>query len=299
MDSDYPAQFVHDNLVSHFGDNAVFFDVDSIPAGVNFHGILNEAVGKCDVLLAVIGDQWLNIKDDAGQRRIDDPDDFVRIEIEAALQRDISVIPVLVGRASVPRPEDLPSTLRGLARRQATEVRPGQDFRNHLDRLVRDIEKTLKLATQQDVEQLSVQSERVTSEKVKLGEDDLSVSQAKAARLAPTATGTTVGKLPIQMTDARMAVLLCIVHGDLRGPSKGGDCDLVVTLCCKNGWLRITKEEVYEAIRDLEEARIVVFDPGYRVSVYYKDSVEEQLALWLEKNQQISGLLRSSANRVG
>jgi hypothetical protein len=117
------------------------------------------------------------------------------------------------------------------------------------------------------------------------------VAKGHVTRTNPTASDMTAGKLPIQMTDARLAVLFCILHGELRGPSKGGDCDLVLTICCKEGGLRITKGEVYEAIRDLEEARIVVLDPGYRVSVYYKDSVKEQLALWLERNQQISGLL--------
>lgn len=155
VDSEYPAQFIHDKLASHFGDDAVFFDVDSIPLGRDFHGILNEAVGRCDVLLAVIGDQWLTLKNAAGQRRIDDPDDFVRIEIEAALQRQISVIPVLVGRASVPGPEDLPPTLRGLARRQATEMRPGRDFPTHLDRLVRDVEQAMNVAEQQNLEHVS------------------------------------------------------------------------------------------------------------------------------------------------
>ena len=143
-DSEYPAHSIYDALASRFGQENVFFDVDTIPVGLDFHGVLNEAVSQCDVLLAVIGDHWLNAQDTTGKRRLDDPDDFVRIEIEAALSRNIPVIPVLVGRATVPKADDLPDSLRGLARRQATEVRAGRDLRSHLERLVRDIEKAAK-----------------------------------------------------------------------------------------------------------------------------------------------------------
>lgn len=145
-DSAYPAQVIHETLVAKFGEEAVFFDVDSIPVGMDFHGILNEAVAKCDVLLAVIGDHWLNAKDGAGNRRLDDPNDFVRIEIEAALSRDIPVVPVLVGKAMVPRAEQMPDSLRKLARRNAAEVRPGKDFRSHLERLAKGIENVAEIA---------------------------------------------------------------------------------------------------------------------------------------------------------
>lgn len=145
-DSAYASQDIYDTLVSHFSQEAVFFDVDSIPKGMDFHGILNETVEKCDLLLAVIGDHWLNATDETGQRRLDNPDDFVRIEIEAALSRNIPVIPVLLGRATVPKPQELPPTLKNLSRRQAAEVRFGRDFRSHLERLVRDIEQATEAA---------------------------------------------------------------------------------------------------------------------------------------------------------
>ena len=141
-DSAYLSQFIYDTLVSHFDKESVFFDVDTIPAGQDFHEILNEAVAKCNVLLAIIGDHWLNARDEVGQQRLDNPDDFVRIEIEAALSRKIPVIPVLIGRAAVPKSQDLPPTLNELSRRQATELRAGRDFRSHLDRLVWDIKQT-------------------------------------------------------------------------------------------------------------------------------------------------------------
>ena len=87
---------IYDRLVQQFGREAIFKDVDSIPLGVDFRISLGDAVGQCNLLLAVIGRRWLSIQNESGARRLDDPRDFVRIEIEAALQRDIPVIPLLV-----------------------------------------------------------------------------------------------------------------------------------------------------------------------------------------------------------
>ena len=81
----YPAGWLFDRLVQHFGAVQIFKDVDSIELGDDFVEVITRAVGSCDVLLALIGDQWLTVTDVNGRRRIDDPDDFVRLEIQAAL----------------------------------------------------------------------------------------------------------------------------------------------------------------------------------------------------------------------
>jgi hypothetical protein len=133
---------VYDRLAAHFGRDAVFMDVDTIPFGVDFRQHLNDAVSRCDVLLVVIGEAWLGITR-AGQRRLDDPKDFVRIEIEAGLRRGIPVIPVVIAPAKMPQETDLPETMRDLAYRNALEVDPGRDFHSHLDRLIRGIEALL------------------------------------------------------------------------------------------------------------------------------------------------------------
>ena len=109
-------------------------DVDSIPLGRDFRRVLQDAVARCDALLIVIGPQWLGEKDAAGQRRVDDPEDWVRIEIETALERAIPVIPLLVDGAPLPRGEDLPPSLQGLAYRQAAPLRPDPDFRHDMER---------------------------------------------------------------------------------------------------------------------------------------------------------------------
>jgi hypothetical protein len=141
-DSAFPAGWLYDRLCAHLGSEQVFKDVDSIDPGDDFFGVIEDAVGSCQVLLALIGDRWLDITDETGNRRLDDPEDFVRLEIEAGLRRDVRVIPILVGRAPMPRSGQLPDSLRGLARRNAIELSPNR-FESDLARLVRAIDKTL------------------------------------------------------------------------------------------------------------------------------------------------------------
>jgi tetratricopeptide (TPR) repeat protein len=114
---------LHDRLAQTFGRDNLFMDVDHIPVGADFVTHLNNQVAACDILLVVIGPSWLSAKDDSGARRLDNPEDFVAIEIAAALTRDIRVIPVLVDGARMPKAAELPDTLKPLVRRQAAEMR--------------------------------------------------------------------------------------------------------------------------------------------------------------------------------
>src|SRR5215217_8320128 len=120
----YPAGWLYDRLADRFGGGQVFKDVDSIELGDDFVEVITRAVGSCDVLLALIGNQWLTITDQHGRRRLDDPHDFVRLEIEAALSRNIRVIPILVDGARMPSADELPDSLDRLVRRQALELNP-------------------------------------------------------------------------------------------------------------------------------------------------------------------------------
>lgn len=139
-DSPYVAEAINERLEQRWGTDSVFFDIDSIPLGSDFRKHISDSVGKCDVLLVIIGNNWATAIDDSGQRRLDDPSDFVRLEVESALGRGIPVIPVLVGNAQIPAPNDLPESLRELSFRNATEVRAGHDLPQHLDRLVKGVE---------------------------------------------------------------------------------------------------------------------------------------------------------------
>lgn len=113
---------IADELERRFGDVEVFRDVDDIASGEDFVRRLNQALQSCRVLIAVIGKSWLAARNANGVRRLDDPNDFVRQEIGAALGRDVRVIPVLVDGMQMPDEKDLPDALKALARRQAHEI---------------------------------------------------------------------------------------------------------------------------------------------------------------------------------
>jgi len=113
---------LYDRLSAHFGADQVFMDVAGIELGTDFVTAIEQAVGSCKVLIVVIGDEWASTTDAAGRRRLDDPHDFVRLETSVALEREIRVVPVLVGGALMPRGEELPAELKALARRQAIEI---------------------------------------------------------------------------------------------------------------------------------------------------------------------------------
>jgi tetratricopeptide (TPR) repeat protein len=126
---------LRDRLAESFGEENLFMDVDNIPAGVDFVADLNTQVAECRVFLAVIGPNWLDAKDESGVRRLDNPDDFVTIEIAAALARNIRVIPVLVDNARMPKADKLPGPIKPLVLRNAVEVRNSQ-FRRDAEALV-------------------------------------------------------------------------------------------------------------------------------------------------------------------
>jgi formylglycine-generating enzyme required for sulfatase activity len=129
---------IYDRLRTHFGEDALFIDMDSIPYGVDFREHIAQAVDKCGVMLAVIGPNWSG-KSESG-RRIDDARDFVRIEVEVALQRRLPVIPVLIDRTPMPAESDLPPSLSALAYRNAIDIDQWRDFHHHVDRLIKGIE---------------------------------------------------------------------------------------------------------------------------------------------------------------
>ena len=113
---------LYDDLVAAFGSDSVFMDVAAIQPGRDFRKSIDQSLNSCGVFLSLIGKSWLTAKDTSGQRRLDDPADFVRIETGAALKRDIPVVPVLVQGASAPKPDQLPDDLKELAFRNAVEL---------------------------------------------------------------------------------------------------------------------------------------------------------------------------------
>jgi len=140
-DAAYQAGWLFDRLVGHFGEGRVFKDVDSIRLGDDFEAEINAAIGSCAVLLAVIGMRWLTVADEDG-RRLDDPADLLRLEIETALTRGVRVIPVLVDGARMPRAAELPASLEKLTRRQALVLSPAS-FTADTSRLLKVLDATL------------------------------------------------------------------------------------------------------------------------------------------------------------
>lgn len=134
---------IYDRLLVYFPREQIFMDVDTIPPGEDFIQAIEKAVGSCDILLAVIGRDWLQIKDRHGRRSLENPKDFVRTEIKAALDRNICVMPVLVEEAEMPNEEDLPDDLKPLVRRNAIELSHTR-FHADVDRLIKAVQKVLR-----------------------------------------------------------------------------------------------------------------------------------------------------------
>jgi hypothetical protein len=130
-----------DYLSAHFGAENVFMDIETIEPGEDFRQVVSTAMGTCDVVLVMIGKQWLNILDGSGRRRLDDPRDLVRMEVgEALANRSIRVIPVLVRDASMPGDHELPEELKELAWRNAIELSDSR-FQHDARKLIGVIER--------------------------------------------------------------------------------------------------------------------------------------------------------------
>jgi cyclophilin family peptidyl-prolyl cis-trans isomerase len=126
---------LYESLEKHFSPSQLFMDIGKIAPGTDFVADLHEALANCDVLIAVIGSGWLVAVDKVGRRRLDNPDDFVRLELETALQRGITIIPVLVQGTEMPPSEDLPPSVSALTRKQALEISETR-WRADVDRLI-------------------------------------------------------------------------------------------------------------------------------------------------------------------
>jgi hypothetical protein len=142
-DTNHLAGRLYDRLAARFGKDQVFMDVGHIALGVDFTEVITEALSHCKVLLAVIGPIWLTVKGDDRRRRLDDPDDLVRLEIAAALARGIPVIPILAEGARLPRRKQLPENLASLTRRNGLSVRH-ESFDADADQLLAAIERILR-----------------------------------------------------------------------------------------------------------------------------------------------------------
>jgi TIR domain len=141
-DSEAMAGRIHDCLVNRYGESSVYMDIESIPAGVDFRTHINKAIHGAHVFLAIVGPKWRGHKRSGGTRIAEDVDP-VRAELEAAMERKIPVVPVLVDDAVMPKAEDLPPKIKDFSFHNAVPVDAGRDFRLHMDRLIEQIDKLL------------------------------------------------------------------------------------------------------------------------------------------------------------
>lgn len=148
QDSAGYSRALYNELSRYFDAEQIFMDVDDIPLGTDFVQILNRNLQDCKVMLVIIGPQWLDIRSSNGERRLDNPDDFVRLEIARALDNNFSIIPVLVHGAPMPAEQDLPDILKPLSRRQALELN-NKYYQHGIADLVKALEQYLGKAKDQ------------------------------------------------------------------------------------------------------------------------------------------------------
>jgi hypothetical protein len=163
-----------DRLEAHFGAARVFRDHESIAAGEDFAAAIRRSVASSTVLLVIVGARWLAATDAAGRRRLDDPGDFVRLEIELALAAEVAVVPVLVEDAAMPAAADLAPSLQGFARCQAVELSETR-WRYDVDQLIATLQG--RFAIESDAPPLATRGERGSGALTHLANDlvDLSI----------------------------------------------------------------------------------------------------------------------------
>lgn len=142
-DSKYVVDRIRDRLVAAYGEEQVFRDIESIPLGEDFRTVLDKETKGCTVMLVVMGPLWAGITDAQGNKRLQDPGDFTRIEIETGLtHEEILVIPVLVMNAFMPSAQEIPQSLTELLFRNAISVRNDPDFDHDIQRLILNINQS-------------------------------------------------------------------------------------------------------------------------------------------------------------
>jgi WD domain, G-beta repeat/TIR domain len=141
-DSEAMTGRIFDRLIGHYGKEAIFRDIDNIPAGIDFRQHINEMLHRTNVLLAIVGPEWLGATRD-GLERINEESDPVRVEVETALRRRLRIIPILIGQTRMPSSNQLPPSLKDFAFLNAVRIDTGRDFDHHIEHLIKSIDDIL------------------------------------------------------------------------------------------------------------------------------------------------------------
>ncbi|HEX3326437.1 MAG TPA: family 43 glycosylhydrolase [Actinomycetota bacterium] len=204
---------LYDSLTAAMGEENVFMDIDAIAAGEDFPTVINRALQSCDVLLALIGTRWLTVADTKGRPRLEDPGDFVRVEIEAGLERDdVVVIPVLVQETGMPGANDLPKSMAALTRRNAFQLSDNR-WRSDIDRLILAMGK---VAAEKQEREATERAEREATERA---QEEASVGTAEPSLARPPARARPWYWFA---APAALVVVLAILYAVNRGGQSGG-----------------------------------------------------------------------------
>jgi hypothetical protein len=198
---------IYDRLVARFGQQNVFKDVDNIPPGVNFGAYIQNSLRQCAVVLVVIGPHWL----DPGGPRLDDPTDWVRIEIEMAFALKLTVIPLLVEGAPVPNAAQLPGSLRELTQINMVMVRNDPDFAHDMERLMAALVRPLAIGAPAP----AFPSMRGPVAQMPVAQMPVAQMPGGATRLSPFAFWSLAFGLPVAVVAGLDAVLNLHVNVDL------------------------------------------------------------------------------------
>src|SRR5271165_2602801 len=185
-DASHPAGRLYDHLAQKYPRSRIFMDIDNLDPGEDFAEAIEKSVGSCDILIAVIGRHWLDASDPDGNRRLDNPDDFVRLEISTALKRSIRVMPVLVDGAVMPRSPQLPEDLQPIVRRQAVELSHNR-FATDSERIIQAVNRAFEKAAAEEAERERVRLDaerRQREEKKRLEAEQRERSRQEAETLA-------------------------------------------------------------------------------------------------------------------
>jgi hypothetical protein len=150
QDAEDAAGRLHEKLVSVYGSERVFMDIDSVPLGVNFVTHIKDQLQGCAAVLVIVGRSWTTITDPEGSRRLDNPADHVRVEVATALKQGTLVIPILVQSASMPRSVDLPEDIRDLAFYNGLSLTP-EFWRPGVERLIKELDRVMKRVVSENI----------------------------------------------------------------------------------------------------------------------------------------------------
>jgi hypothetical protein len=217
-DASAHARLVYEGLQREPGLD-VFMDVDNIGPGADFVDAIESAIDRCDITLAVIGREWADERDRQGRRRLDQATDYVRVELETALRRGVVVIPVLVGDAEMPGPDELPPTLAPLSRRNAIRLRDDSGWRDDIDRLRAALVRIGRTLERDDTGDSAGEADRI----VAVASRHVPVTAQMPSPPVPSAPARwPLRSRPVLAIGVAAAVVLIIVAGVLVGRATGG-----------------------------------------------------------------------------